>query len=447
MNYSDFINSIRNAGVVGQGGAGFPTHVKYAANVDTVIVNGCECEPLLATDNRLMTSRPEALLHTAAEVAAGVGASRCVLAVKGKNKASVEALRAVPDCGVELHLVDDFYPAGDEQTLVRVITGKCVPPLGIPAKCGVLVTNVGTLLAAHDAKEGTPVAWKTVTVTGEVAMPGVIDVPTGTPISECIKACGGIRIADPVCILGGPLMGKVVESFENEVVTKTLGGIILLPKGHPLHLNARQKITHMRKAALSACIQCRFCTDMCPRFLNGQPFETHRVMRAFAAGVELESPAALQAFLCCECGVCELMACPMGLSPRRINIALKNSLRAAGLQYAPTCNTTGEPLSPRSVAFYRQTPSKRLAVRLGLAKYLSIKPEYLKSALPDLIRLPLRQHIGVPAVPLVSVGDRVAAGDVVADIPEGALGARIHTGITGEVVLVDASIHIRRTGS
>lgn len=446
MNYVEFIDRVREAGVVGQGGAGFPSHVKYAAKVDTVIVNGCECEPLLATDQWLMVQRAAELTQSIAAVGAGVGATACILAVKKKNAQAVAALRAVPDCGVELRLVDDFYPAGDEQTLIRIVLDRCVPPLAVPAKCGVLVTNVGTLLAAWDAQEGKPVIRKALTVAGAVARPSVLEVPVGTSVAECLQACGGATVADPVCILGGPIMGRVMENFAKEVVTKTVGGIIVVPAGHPLHKNARQSIAKMRKAASAACIQCRFCTDLCPRYLNGQPFETHKVMRAFAANGELAAPAALQAFLCCECGVCELMACPMALSPRRINIALKNTFRAAGLAYTPDDGKDGQPV-PRSFATYRQMPSKRLAVRMGLGPYLGRTPEFLPTDEPESIRIPLRQHIGTAAVPVVAAGDRVQAGDLVADMAENTLGARIHAGISGEVTLVDDSIHIRRISS
>lgn len=446
MNYAEFIDRVREAGVVGQGGAGFPSHVKYAAKAETVIVNGCECEPLLATDQWLMVQRAAELMQASAAVGAGVGATACILAVKKKNAHAVAALRAVPDCGVELRLVEDFYPAGDEQSLIRIVLDKCVPPLAIPAKQGVLVTNVGTLLAAWDAREGKPVIRKVLTVAGAVARPSVLEVPVGTSVAECLQVCGGATVEEPVCILGGPIMGKVAEQFSKEVVTKTLSGVIVVPAGHPLHANSRQSIAKMRKAASAACIQCRFCTDLCPRYLNGQDFETHKIMRAFAANSELTAPAALQAFLCCECGVCELMACPMALSPRRINIALKNAFRTAGLAYTPD-DGEGDRSVPRSCATYRQMPSKRLAIRMGLGPYLGRIPEFLPTAEPESIRIPLRQHIGSAAVPVVTAGDRVQVGDLVAEIAENALGARIHAGMSGEVTRVDASIHIRRISS
>ena len=440
MNHSKIIAAVRAAGVVGQGGAGFPAHVKYAAQAKTIIVNGCECEPLLATDRHMLVHRAKELLDMLAQLAAEVGAKRAVVAVKKKNKEALAALQAACDGSIEIAALPDFYPAGDEQTLVRVVTGSAVPPMGIPLAVGALVVNVGTLLGAYDALAGKPVVSRVLTVTGEVARPGVMEVPIGTSVAECIAACGGSTVAGPVCVLGGPLMGRVLDSFEGAVVTKTLGGVVLLPKDHPLHRNARQKISLMRKRAAAACIQCRLCTELCPRYLNGQPFETHRVMRAFAAGKELEAEAARQAMWCCECGICELMACPMGLSPRRINIAVKNSLR--GNQSPPA---EAGACQARAFAEYRMMPTARLAARVGLQPYLAAVPQWVEVPAPVRVRIPLKQHIGAPAVPVVQTGDMVRLGDLLGEIPEGALGARVHAGITGRVTVENDAVVIERS--
>ncbi len=440
---SAFLSAVRAAGVVGMGGAGFPSHVKYAARAGMLIANGCECEPLLASDRHLMLHEAPALLEAMRLLAGQIGATRCVIAIKAKHKDLAVTLRQAAGKDVELALLPDFYPAGDEQTLLSHLSGRSVPPLGLPLDVDALVANVATLFNAGRAalsEGGLPLTRRLLTVAGQVRTPAVLDAPLGLPLTECIQACGGLNIKDSVYILGGPLMGRLLDSetaLEKAVVTKTLSGLIVLPQGHPLHLNARQKIETMRRRAKAACIQCRLCTELCPRYLNGQPFETHRIMRAFAAGQELAPDSANEALLCCECGICELMACPMNLSPRRINIAIKNRLRERNAKYQG-----GRDTATRPFAAYRRVPGERLALRLGLGPYLAQKPRFLPLPEPRALHIPLKQHIGAPALPIVKTGDLVRAGALLAEIPQGALGARVHAGLSGMVTVLPDSISI-----
>ena len=438
----DFLSAIRDSGLVGQGGAGFPAHVKYSTTASVVIANGCECEPLLGTDCFLMTEKSSAIIEGLHCLMRHVGAKKGLVALKAKHAQAAEALGRALRPGMELLLLENHYPIGDEHTLVRLATGATVPPLGLPIHTGALVANVGTLSGIADACAGMSVTSKLLTVAGEVRNPGVFKAPLGMPLQECLAAAGGALAADPVFIVGGPLMGMVLDSAEGllrAVVTKTTSGIIVLPRNHPLHLGARGPLRVLRRRAAAACIQCRLCTDLCPRYLNGQPFETHRVMRAFAAGEEMTSPAGRQALLCCECGVCELYACPMGLSPRRINVAVKNSLRQQKLTYEEPVDA-GE--GPRTAALYRGVPAARLAERVGLGPYLGQHVPFQGVLAATHVRIPLRQHVGAPAVPVVKPGEKVLVGQCVADIPEGALGARVHASISGEVTEVGDSVCI-----
>lgn len=443
MHKDAFITAVRDAGIVGEGGAGFPAHVKYAAAADTVIANGCECEPLLHSDQYVMARHGQEVLRALRALAEAVGASRAVLALKKKQTGLLPALRAAAaPLGVEVFSLDDFYPAGDEQILVREVSGRSVPPLGIPLNVGAVVANVATLADVDAALRGVPLTMKTITVTGAVRNPAVLRAPIGTALSACLEACGGALPERPVFIVGGPMMGRVLEgreALEREVLTKTSGGLIVLPAGSPLHRNAAQDEAVLRRRAASACIQCRACSDLCPRRLIGHPFETHRVMRAFAAGRELEGDNGRAALLCSECGVCEHYACPMGLSPRRVNQKVKAALRGAGLSYEGERGVEEISTAWRE---YRRVPSKRLAARLGLAAYLDIPTPYLGELRPGEALVPLRQHIGVPAVPLVQVGARVKAGDLVGDLPENSLGAKVHASISGTVTEVGDFIRI-----
>lgn len=445
MDKQAFLAAVKAAGIVGEGGAGFPAHVKYAAEAETVIANGCECEPLLHTDQHHMLHHADRIVTALGWLKEAAGAKRGVIALKRKYVEATEILKAaIGSRPLEVALLDNFYPAGDEQVLVREVTGRSVPPLGLPLQVGAVVANVGTLVSVSHAVDGQPLMDKILTVTGDVGKPGIVSAPIGTPLSACLAAAGGSRINDPIYVIGGPMMGRVVDNqaaFEREVVTKTSGGLILLPRGHYLHTNATQPAEHLRNRAAAACIQCRMCSDLCPRQLLGHPFETHRVMRAFAAGAELSSEDGKLALMCCDCGVCEHYACPMGMSPRRINQAVKTALRAKKVAYDGSREIVEERTDWRT---YRRVPVPRLASRIGVAPYVDLVMADLGEISPPEVCIPLRQHIGSPAKPVVAAGDVVRRGDLLGDIPPDALGARVHATIDGRVTSVGDAVTIAR---
>jgi Na+-translocating ferredoxin:NAD+ oxidoreductase RnfC subunit len=443
MEKQAFLAAVKAAGIVGEGGAGFPSHVKYAAEAETVIANGCECEPMLHTDQHHMLHHAERIVSALCILRQVAGAKRGVIALKKKYTRATELLReAIGSQPVELVLLDNFYPAGDEQVLVREVTGRTVPPLGLPLQVGAVVANVGTLVSVSHALEGAPLTHKFLTVTGEVHNPGIVRVPIGTPLSACLMAAGGATVADPVYVLGGPMMGRVVDRedvFAQEVVTKTTGGLIVLPRGHYLHVNVSQPVDHLRIRASSACIQCHMCSDLCPRQLIGHPFETHRVMRVFGSGAELAEESGKQALLCCDCGLCEHFSCPMGLSPRRINQAVKNALRARKIAY----DGNREVEEGRTLwREFRRVPVGRLADRIGIGRYMDLPTADLGNLHPTEVQIPLRQHIGVPAQPVVAPGAVVKCGDLLGEIPTDALGARVHATIDGIVKSVNGAVVI-----
>lgn len=443
MDKDSLIRSVREAGVVGEGGAGFPAHVKYAATVDTVIANGCECEPLLYTDQHLMACHAPEIVRALSALKAVVGAGRGVVAIKAKYAEADRAFtRAMAGTDLEVVRLDNFYPAGDEHILVHEVTGRTIPPLGLPLAVGAVVANVGSLVSVSRAMDGVPVTRKVVTITGEVARPCVVEAPIGTPLADLLAFAGGPATPDPVVIVGGPMMGRFLdtpEALAAAVVTKTSGGLVVLPRGHFLHQAATLPERVMQRRAATACIQCHYCTDLCPRHLVGHPFETHRVMRAFGAGTDT-AQGVIQAHLCSECGVCELYSCPMRLSPRRINAMFKAKFKQAKIPYDGPREVRPQQTALRP---YRKIPVPRLAAKIGLTPYMALHPEYAGEIVPAEVRIPLSQHIGAPAVPVVRAGDRVAAGQLVGEIPEGALGARVHASIAGVVAQTDGSVVIK----
>jgi Na+-translocating ferredoxin:NAD+ oxidoreductase RnfC subunit len=380
----------------------------------------------------------ERLCAAALAVKEHLEAKRLIFVLKAHYRRQIEALKGAAaklGGGIELCLLDSVYPAGDEQVLLYEAAGLVVPPGGIPIQAGAVVSNAGTLLSVADALEGKPVTHKYLTVTGEVARPGVFRLPLGLSYRECIALAGGAKIGDYCTITGGPIMGRLKdpESPEEEVVTKTTSGIILLPADHYLRRRNEISLIHMRNRARAACIQCAMCSASCPRSLLGSPLRPHLVMRAFASARSMEelaqSGAARNALLCCECGICEIYACPMELQPCRINVLLKGEIRRLGMKFQPPPG--GGPSLDRP---YRRIPSKRMASRAGVLPYYDIPADEFRDVPGcDRVAIPLKMHAGLPSVPCVKAGQRVRQGELIADIPAGALGAKIHASIDGLV--------------
>lgn len=440
----DFIEAVKNAGIVGAGGAGFPTHVKLNAKAETFIVNAAECEPLIETDKYLCRTFPDQIIAAVAAIAAHLGAQRAVIALKAKYTAEIAALTdAIGRSGVSIELfpMQTFYPAGDEQTMVQQVTGKSVPERGLPLDVGAVVDNVGTVLNIYHAMQGGPVTHKYLSVTGEVREPVMLHVPLGTAITDCIAAASPALSAYAI-ILGGPMMGRVVadpKEIGAAVVTKTTGNILILPRDHYLVTRAGRPIERIRVQAKSACIQCRMCTDLCPRYLIGHQIRPHLVMRNLYREPSItDDTAYIQAFgdamNCCDCGVCEMFACPMGLSPRKVNGYIKGQLRAKGLKVDRRMHPQA-----RADIDLHHIPTGRLIARLGLREYDGRHAHDCISLDPASVYVPFQQHIGKPAVPAKEAGDTVRCGDLLASAAEGGLSANIHASMAGVITEISTA--------
>ena len=297
----------------------------------------------MRTDRYLMRHKAREIVEAAAALFQESGAKSCVIALKKDYTAAIAALQEAireQSAPITLHLLDSFYPAGDEQILVCEVTGRVVPPAGIPLDVGCVVSNVATIHAVFHAKAGRPFIYKYVTVTGEVNKPAILKVPVGTAVAECLTLAGGTRCADFIVVNGGPMMGAVLSQEEALVfvVTKTTSGLIVLPKDSFLARHHEISLEHMLNRAKSVCIQCQYCTDFCPRHLLGHPLLPHKIMRRLALNADLDAMLAdadiRNAALCCECGICERYACPMGLQPCRVNHLIKDALHKAGIRYS-----------------------------------------------------------------------------------------------------------------
>lgn len=431
-------DQVRQAGVVGAGGGGFPTHVKLAAKAEIVIANGAECEPLLHKDAAVME-------HMASQVVRGMelamkatGAKEGVIGIKAKKKHAVEAVEsACKGTRVRVHLLGDYYPAGDEYDLVYEVTGRLIPPKGIPLQVGAVVNNVETLANIAAAAEGKPVTHKTITLAGAVRRPVSLTVPIGTPYRDAIAAAGGLATDDPVLALGGLMMGRIATDLDIPV-TKTDTGVIILPCSHPV---IQRKLKHSEIQAgigKSACDQCRYCTEFCPRYLLGYAVEPHQVMRSLAFTATGQEYWNQFADLCCSCGLCTLYACPEELYPKEACDDSKAGLRRMNFKWSGPA-----PVEPHPMRDGRRTPIQSLMRKLAVEEYNVPAPMAAFGVQPRRLILPLKQAAGVPNQPLVKPGDRVKAGQPLGEIPDGKLGAVIHAPCAAEVEAVNHNIILK----
>ena len=436
---AEILKRIRDAGVVGAGGAGFPTHVKYDAEVEVVVANGAECEPLIRTDRLTMQDRPREVVLGMLYAMEAVGARRGVIGLKKKYKDAISALdeqlrlQGVAD-RVSLFKLDDFYPAGDEFILVREVLQRTIPEFGLPKNVGAVVSNVSTLVdVTHAVEDNRPVTARLVTVSGAVRRPSTFEVPVGTPFSKLIDAAGGPADGGARLIVGGPMMGSLSPDFSG-FVSKTTSSLLVLPGNHPVvlrRLRDRKRQLHLTRAS---CLKCMLCSELCPRNALGHALYPDRIMRNIAAGVAEDLQAYTGAYLCSECGLCATFACVQNLDPCAMNAELKSLLAKAGIQ------RPREPRATEARVFgdVRHVPAVRLIARLGLSSYDSPARLAAFDEPLDFVSIALRQHVGAPAEAKVQAGDAVVVGQVIGEIPRERLGARVHSSVFGQVREVTA---------
>ncbi|MCB8968239.1 MAG: SLBB domain-containing protein [Ardenticatenaceae bacterium] len=422
------VQAVQAAGVTGAGGAGFPTYVKLQAEAEFVIANGAECEPLTHVDKQL-------LIHHAPEVIAGLraamqatGAARGILGVKGKYKEIIAGLKAVLGNTTDITIAElgNFYPAGDEQVLVYDVLGRVVPEGGLPINVGCVVQNIETLYNIDAALNGRPVTEKYITVIGAVRKPMTVKVPIGVTLAEVLALAGGATVPDPVILDGGAMMGNVVGDL-NAPVTKRTKMLLVLPYDHQLSVKRRTPRTVFDAHAIAACDQCYMCTDYCPRHAQGHAIQPHKLILLLASGVPMTDAQMAGALLCCECRTCNY-ACPVHLAPGDIALNIKRDLLKEGFKNPYHRTTEADPYRD-----YRRVPMTRLINRLDLAKYDAAAPLTAVTQPFSRVELRMSQHIGMPALPIVKVGDVVKTGDLVGEIIKGGMGAPVHASIDGVV--------------
>jgi electron transport complex protein RnfC len=297
----EICDAIRAAGIVGQGGATFPTFIKLKKNpdrpVDTVLLNGAECEPYLTADHRLMLECPEAIIVGLQLAMRSSGAERALVCIENNKPDAIELMRTIVKDrpGIEVAVCASTYPMGGERQLIPAVLGRTVPsaPKGLPLDVGVVVVNVATAhTIARAVVRQAPFTHRVVSITGKgVARPGNWLVPLGVMLSDLINdACGGVTDEAVKVLAGGPMMGPAVPHL-NVPIVKGTGGFTVMRDEETVH------------RAEGPCIRCGRCIDNCPLFLSPTKIAQAVKHRDFEFANQYDMNA------CCECGCCAYV-CP-----------------------------------------------------------------------------------------------------------------------------------------
>lgn len=439
MDIKELQKTIQESGVVGAGGAGFPTYVKIDQRANTIIMNCAECEPLLKLHRQLLKLHAYEIMKTFQMIAETVGAQEAIIGIKKSYKDTVEELNRhlgeFPN--MRLALLDEVYPMGDEIVLIYEATGRVVRPGGLPIEEGVAVFNVETVYNIYQAVEKQhPVTDKLVSVVAEVEHPVTVRVPLGTRLDQVVALAGAATVKNPVYFVGGPMMGNIGTG--SQPVTKTTNAVLVLPEDHLIVQKKLRKASIDMKRAASICCQCRTCTDLCPRNNLGHPIDPALFMRAASNKDFQDLNPYLNANFCSSCGVCEMYSCPQSLAPRTLLADMKAGLKKAGVR--PPQGVQAAPV--QNSREYRKVPEERLMARLGLTRYDKDAPLDDQVVPVKKVTINLSQHIGAPAQAIVKIGDQVTAGQMIAKPAQG-LSVGIHASITGVVTGVsDRAVEI-----
>lgn len=424
---------IKDNGVAGAGGAGFPSYAKLDDKTEVVILNGAECEPLLGVDIQLLRIYAYEIVSTLDLVAKSVGAKEAIISIKSEYKETIEAVKGqleyYPD--VSVRLLDNVYPTGDEVVLIHELLGRVVPPGSFPIDIGVTVFNVETMYNIYKAVNlGQGVKTKYLTIAGEIPKPVTVEVPLGVSVKEVVDFVGGALISNPSYIIGGPMTGEVVSP--HKTITKTSSAILVLPEDHLLINKKESNTSNDIKRARSTCCGCEMCTNLCPRNLLGHPIVPHMFMRNASSNITSDVKPYINTLYCSSCGICEMYACPQSLSPRKLITEYKDGLRQEGIK-TPKLGTT----KVNDARDYRKVPMERLISKLDLIKY-NTNADFVDIDLQiDKVKIEMNQHLGNPAIPIVSKGDYVEEGQLIGKAEDSSFSLPVHSSVTGIVLQVN----------
>ena len=427
---------LQDAGVVGAGGAGFPSYAKLAEGADTLVINCIECEPLMYTDYMLVQERLGRVVEGAQAVMEFTGIGHAYLAIKEYRAMTLGlADGQVLADGISVKTVPNIYPMGDEINLIYQVTGRLVKPGSLPITAGVIVYNVETVYNIRAAvRHGQPVTEKWLTIGGDIPKAYVVRVPVGMRISDVLRAVNVTVPENHVMFDGGPAMG-IIKNPKSDVVVKTTNALMIVPADIPAVVNKQKSPAQNLRIAWSACCQCTRCTDLCPRHLLGYPLEPHKMVRATLSAAQATPELIKSATLCCGCDICGSFACCQGISPMLVIKEFKKILAKDRIKYVAA---PGETFTPSPDRDARMLVTQKWKEVLGVAKF-DKHPELIPEPLaPHSVEIRMSQHIGAPSVPTVHEGDTVSRGDRIAE-PGAGLSVPQYASISGCVTFADAT--------
>ncbi len=298
MSREDIITRIEDSGIVGMGGAAFPSHAKVVLpegkHIDTLLINGVECEPYLTSDHRLMLEKPKEVITGVRILMKELGVERAVIGIEDNKHDAVTLLSGLlrDDPTIEVQPLAVQYPQGGERQLIQAVLGREVPSRGLPYDVGVIVHNVGTTFAVYEAvQKNKPLIERIVTVTGKnVSKPSNFRARIGTPVMELIAAAGGLPEGTGKVVAGGPMMGRAIGDLESPV-WKGMSGILLIPEAEA------------KRAQEYRCVRCGKCVEVCPMGL--EPY----LLMALAKSGDIKQADHEHVIDCIECGSCSFV-CP-----------------------------------------------------------------------------------------------------------------------------------------
>lgn len=423
-------------GIVGAGGAGFPSYGKLTEGAHMLVINAIECEPLMYTDYALIDEKLPDIIGGARYIMEYTKIPEAIIAIKEYRAHTLGLFdgQVLAD-HITVKTVPNIYPMGDEVNLIYQVTGHLIKPGNLPITQGVIVYNVETVYNTCLAvRDNTPVTSKWLTIGGDIPTAYLVKAPIGMRISDVLAMTGVTVPEHYVMFDGGPSMG-IMKNPASDVVVKTTNALIIVPDNIPAVVNKKRTAEENLRLAASVCCQCTRCTDMCPRHLLGYPLEPHKMVRA-TLSTAMETPELIRAAsLCCSCDICGTFACCQGISPMAVIREYKKILAKNKIKYVAAPD---EVFTPNPDRPYRMLNSGKWKEMLGVARF-DKHPEFKPDLLcPHRVEIPMSQHIGAPSVPCVEVGQSVKLGDMIAHAGNG-LSVPQYASISGRVTYVDDS--------
>ncbi len=404
--------------------------------VDTIIVNGTGCEPLVATDQYLLKTERRSIVCGIEFLMESLGAEKAIFALNEKYRTIYEDfsrqfhnrddVKAIP--------VGDFYPSGDEPVLVYEVTGRVIPQGSSALDVRCVVMNVETVFDVGNAlSEKKPVTGVFLNCAGEVKYPSIVHACNGVAIGEIVSLCGGATAKDCVAVIGGPIRGHVETDFDTPV-RKDTKSVIVLQREHEVVQRLTMPLEVMLRRSKAHFYLWAFCTDFCPLHLLGYDVDPTDLMRRISYDLH-DTPVSVldTVFLCSSCGVCDLQPGAPQISPSAINGMVRSRLLEEGYHPAFTKKNG----SVHEVREARKVPRPKVLERLHLSKYDRISSLRCLQTDPSRVEIMLDQGSGVRSKPVVEVDERVAKESLIAEAPSHGNGAHIHASIEGRVIYMD----------